>query len=632
MRGNRMDNIKVFISSVVEEYEHYRVNVAEAIERLNSDNEFNIKPVRIEKLPEVEEFQQSACLDALVGCAIFLGIYGKRYGQKDSSDALSQTHTEFRKAKAENKRILVFVEDIPDEEREPEQRVFLKEVADHITSSEWNKFKIVPDPKDVYQALNEEYQKLEEVTLNKLSLDYADVHVDKCSSPMTSGREEKILEHKKKYWSKELEKRHPNINAVFKAFEDSRDPTCLLIVVDKKKGELDMNIHFFTKQFFTEHGQLVTTKIMAKIFEEIGQNWNGLGDKVIDGKKVISTGRHFQEFLLMGYLFSVDEAELGKSLGESEELKAKIEEIFRTRDLPLSKVHIFLDKKDGEYEIEDGKNRYIIKQEDKKLNIYLRDENDSKLNMNLRSRMIHNGRDRMCEVWIDCKDELIQPLWEWIYTNEGFFWGDMFHIVRIPENCDFEKSNFKIGKVAILPYIQDKSSSWADDESIHIESRTGIKPEEILLNSPEIEDLNDFNCIHVVADAEHKIIESSVRNAKTDKCTSEPSDFNRLNSPKILFLNILNPSIKCDFRAKMITLLPAKMCIRTILTVQEDFAQKFADCFYECVVKETNVAIAIRKAREKIQKCDDVDDCTKFCRFAYVVCGNPYTRITWNDN
>jgi hypothetical protein len=40
-------------------------------------------------------------------------------------------------------------------------------------------------------------------------------------------------------------------------------------------------------------------------------------------------------------------------------------------------------------------------------------------------------------VWINCKDEAIDPLWEWLYTkSEDFFWGDKFSIVRIPESWE----------------------------------------------------------------------------------------------------------------------------------------------------------------------------------------------------
>ena len=40
-------------------------------------------------------------------------------------------------------------------------------------------------------------------------------------------------------------------------------------------------------------------------------------------------------------------------------------------------------------------------------------------------------------VWINCKDEAIDPLWEWLYIkSEDFFWGDKFSIVRIPESWE----------------------------------------------------------------------------------------------------------------------------------------------------------------------------------------------------
>ncbi len=48
--------------------------------------------------------------------------------------------------------------------------------------------------------------------------------------------------------------------------------------------------------------------------------------------------------------------------------------------------------------------------------------------------------DKVRGVWIFCENEDIDPIWEWLYgEKERFFWGDEFHIVRIPKGCDISE-------------------------------------------------------------------------------------------------------------------------------------------------------------------------------------------------
>jgi HEAT repeat protein/tRNA A37 threonylcarbamoyladenosine biosynthesis protein TsaE len=151
-----MRKIKVFISSVIEEeagYKDRRDAVEEATVELNRDGRFNFEAVRVDRFPAQDKSSQKACLDSVNESDIYLGIYGKSYGWKDSPVGLSPTHEEFREAK-NKKPILVFVEDIPKEERESEQREFLKEVEDYVDGHYRKKFKIVSDLKhEVYRAL-----------------------------------------------------------------------------------------------------------------------------------------------------------------------------------------------------------------------------------------------------------------------------------------------------------------------------------------------------------------------------------------------------------------------------------------------------------------------------------------------
>jgi len=151
--GGIMRKIKVSISSVIEEYKDRRDAAEEATVDLNRDGRFNFEAVRVDKFPAQDKSSQKACLDGVNEIDIYLGIYGRGYGWKDSPVGLSPTHEEFREAK-NKKPILVFVEDIPDKEREPEQREFLKEVGDYVDGRHWTKFKTVCDLKlEVFRAL-----------------------------------------------------------------------------------------------------------------------------------------------------------------------------------------------------------------------------------------------------------------------------------------------------------------------------------------------------------------------------------------------------------------------------------------------------------------------------------------------
>lgn len=151
--GGIMRKIKVFISSVIDEYKDRRDAVEEAIVKLNRDGRFNFEVVRVDKFPAQDKSSQKACLDGVNESDIYLGIYGRGYGWKDSPVGLSPTHEEFREAK-NKKPILVFVEEIPGEEREPEQREFLKEVEDYVDGRHRTKFKTVSDLKlEVFRAL-----------------------------------------------------------------------------------------------------------------------------------------------------------------------------------------------------------------------------------------------------------------------------------------------------------------------------------------------------------------------------------------------------------------------------------------------------------------------------------------------
>jgi len=111
--------------------------VQESILELNREG-FNFEVIRVEDFPSLNKTPQRACLEGVIESDIYLGIYGERYGWKDSPVGISPTHEEYLKAKKEKKKILVFIEE---GKKESEQIAFLREVEDYIKGRHRVKFK-----------------------------------------------------------------------------------------------------------------------------------------------------------------------------------------------------------------------------------------------------------------------------------------------------------------------------------------------------------------------------------------------------------------------------------------------------------------------------------------------------------
>ena len=113
--------MKVFISSLIGGYEHYRAAYTrEAIETSG-----HVKNgVRAEDFPASAGTPQRACLRPVRESDIVVLLVGGRYGASQPSN-LSATHEEYREAK-KRKPVLAFVES--GVAREPAQQSFLEEV------------------------------------------------------------------------------------------------------------------------------------------------------------------------------------------------------------------------------------------------------------------------------------------------------------------------------------------------------------------------------------------------------------------------------------------------------------------------------------------------------------------------
>lgn len=131
--------MKVFISSVIKDYEPYRAAVEHAIRTLDHT------PIRAEDFGATPDSPQRVCLAGVRDSDVVVLVMGERYGWKQESD-LSATHEEYREAK-EQRPILVFIQQgvTP----EPDQAAFIQEVQS------WNMGQFTENfhsPDDLYQG------------------------------------------------------------------------------------------------------------------------------------------------------------------------------------------------------------------------------------------------------------------------------------------------------------------------------------------------------------------------------------------------------------------------------------------------------------------------------------------------
>lgn len=291
-------------------------------------------------------------------------------------------------------------------------------------------------------------------------------------------------------------KMYPYARAIYNAFKDNFNARLFIIVVSE--GTLS-KIHFITKQELSP--ELIITQIdvliEAKTMEnEIKPRWVELGKKILNNEEqdIIDSGNRFQDYLLMGYLFSID-AEFENELNErivSDGLKEK----FKDNSFPLSSPSLSSIIKKGEWEITDKKRKYALTIEDETLNIYLK-STGKWLNSYLSGKNIVPQCDNPFGVWVYCEDKNFYPLWEWLYDGSSF-WGDNYHIIRVPPKK--ESKDFKIGNFAIL---SDGACSLTAGDTSCVKGCGKIHHESIEL-SKIFERLTKnyyaFDGIHVVAD------------------------------------------------------------------------------------------------------------------------------------
>jgi len=138
---------RVFISSVIDNFELYRTAAADGIRAANGE------PVRInEDFPSLPDSSRNACLDAIATCDAFVLLLGDRAGWKSPSGRFV-IEEEYDEAIRIGLPVFVFLEEIT---RNGESQVFADRISDYVLGTFRRTFQSPDDLKTlVRNALNE---------------------------------------------------------------------------------------------------------------------------------------------------------------------------------------------------------------------------------------------------------------------------------------------------------------------------------------------------------------------------------------------------------------------------------------------------------------------------------------------
>lgn len=146
--------MKVFVSSVVSGFESYRAAARKAITLLGHS------PVMCEDFGARPYSSQHACMTEVEHSDVVVLILGASFGYETETGE-SVTQQEFRRAKATNKRILAFLENVEMEER---QKAFSWEVSDYLDGL----FRVTFS--DQYQLSDGIVQSLNQMSVNRTAI------------------------------------------------------------------------------------------------------------------------------------------------------------------------------------------------------------------------------------------------------------------------------------------------------------------------------------------------------------------------------------------------------------------------------------------------------------------------------
>jgi len=118
--------IRVFISSVQSEFAEERRQLCDYIKSDALLGRYFV-PFLFENLPAVDVTATQAYLTEAGQSDIYLGIYGEKYGYEDG-EGVSPTEREYDEATAHHRYRMVFITDIPAEQRHPKEARFIAKI------------------------------------------------------------------------------------------------------------------------------------------------------------------------------------------------------------------------------------------------------------------------------------------------------------------------------------------------------------------------------------------------------------------------------------------------------------------------------------------------------------------------
>ena len=125
-----MQRIKIFISSVQSEFAEERQLLCDYITSDALLGRFFV-PFIFERLPALDISAQRAYIEEVEQCDIYIGIYGKQYGNV-GQEAVSATELEYNAATKHFKNRLVFLTNHTEQERDERELVFIKRVEQSV--------------------------------------------------------------------------------------------------------------------------------------------------------------------------------------------------------------------------------------------------------------------------------------------------------------------------------------------------------------------------------------------------------------------------------------------------------------------------------------------------------------------
>ena len=131
-----MNRIKIFISSVQNEFAKERRQIADYI-RQDSLFSMYFDPFLFEELPAQDKSAQTAYLEQAADAGIYLLLLGKRYGYEDEN-GISPTEREYDTATASHAYRIAFIKEM--QEREPKEELFKQKIDGAVIRNSFNSY------------------------------------------------------------------------------------------------------------------------------------------------------------------------------------------------------------------------------------------------------------------------------------------------------------------------------------------------------------------------------------------------------------------------------------------------------------------------------------------------------------